>query len=241
MESSWREQLADNNNFNQKVEYDVNKIEQYLKEVIKDLDHLNPFYTLAAVYEFTKFFEKFSSALSMGFQDITEKVEHMRELFKLYPEATDIQSLCAIERKKNIFSLNGDNNSSLGFKTEPMKKYVSACRTFLRLLWFLEYIVYICEEILKDPDGKGDFKKILANGYNDVLSPRHSWLVRKAVNVALTFSSSSQVSAAVKIIFNFDKYTDEAREKIQQITKLIREVWEGGYDYYKRYDMLELA
>ena len=75
MEQNWRDLLNDDKNFDQKVPYDLKKIEDNMKKAQADLTHFNPYYVLSPVYDFTKFFDKISSALSMGFKDITEKVD----------------------------------------------------------------------------------------------------------------------------------------------------------------------
>ena len=185
----------------------------------------------------------------MGFSDITTKAEQMRVKFDEYPDATDIQDLLYKEMQLGIYKLNGDNNKKLGHGSDNYSKYVSACRTFLRLLWFLEYLIDIFENIvdytlveneeLKD-DGKSAIKKILGNSYNKVLAPRHPFLVRKAVGLALTLSSAGNVENCVNLIFNYPKYDDEARKTIQETTELMKKIWNGGNEYYKKYKMLDL-
>ena len=64
--SKWREYIKDNNNFSQKVPYDFKSISYKLKVAAENPDKLNPFYTLSAIYDFTKFFAQISSGLSMG-------------------------------------------------------------------------------------------------------------------------------------------------------------------------------
>ena len=143
MESNWRALLEDDKNFDQNVPYELESIVEKMKLAQKDLEHFNPYFVLSPVYDFTKFFNKISSALSMGFKDITEKVEQMRQLFKKYPDINDIQSLIEKEMSLNIHTLTGDNNSKLGHKKDEYSKYVSGARTFLRLLWFMEFLIHI--------------------------------------------------------------------------------------------------
>jgi len=237
--TNWREYIKDNNNFSQKVPYDFKSISYKLKIASENPDKLNPFYTLSAIYDFTKFFAQISSGLSMGFSDITTKAEQMRVKFQEYPDATDIQDLLYKEMQLGIYKLNGDNNKSLGHGSDNYSKYVSACRTFLRLLWFLEYLIDIFENVLKD-NGKGPVKKILGNSYNKVLAPRHTFLVRKAVGIALTFSSAGNVEHCVNLIFGYPKYDDEARKTISETIEFMKKIWNGGNEYYKKYKMLDL-
>lgn len=186
MEQNWRDLLNDNKNFDQKVPYDLKKIEDNLKKAQAELTHFNPYYVLSPVYDFTKFFDKISSALSMGFKDITEKVDLMRKILKDYPEINDIQTLVEKEIALNIHKLTGDNNTKLCHKEDKYKKYISGSRTFLLLLWFMEFLIHIFRKLLQDDDKS--LKEILKGSYNEVLAPRHSGVVRTAVSVALTFS-----------------------------------------------------
>ena len=125
----------------------------------------------------------------MGFSDITEKSQIMPERFKQFLEATDIQDLLLREMQMqlNIYKLNGDNNYELGYGYDNYKHYISVWRTFLSLLWFLEYLTDIFEGVYND-DGSTAIKTLLENSYDKVLAPRHPFLTRKAVGFALMFS-----------------------------------------------------
>ena len=147
----------------------------------------------------------------MGSSDITKKAEQMRKKFDKYPESNDIQELLAKEIQLGIYQLNWNNNSSLWHGDDQYYNYVSACRAFLKLLWFLEYLIDIFESILKD-DGTTSVIKILGNSYDKILGPRHSFLVRNDVSLALTFSSTGNVEEIVKLFFGFPKFDDEARK-----------------------------
>ena len=238
-EGNWPDLMKDDKNFSQDVPFNFKQITEKLKIAATAPDKLNPYYTISAIYDFTKFFNKISSALSMGFSDITEKCGIMRERFKQYPEATDIQNLLEIEMGKNLHKLNKDNNSQFGHGKDEYKDYISACRTFLRLMWFLEYLTDVFECMLKD-NGTGAMKKILGNSYDKVLAPRHTFLVRKAVGLALMFSSGGDVNRNVDIIFGFKKYDEEARKAIQETIDLMKIVWKGGHDFYEKHKLLDL-
>ena len=238
-EINWRDLMKDDNNFSQKVPFNFQEISHKLKIASTSPDKLNPYYTISAIYDFTKFFKEISSALSMGFSDITEKCGIMRKKFEEYPEATDIQNLLQTEMDLNIHQLNGDNNKKFGHGNDKYKNYKSACRTFLRLLWFFEYLTDVFENVIKD-DGSGPIKKILGDSYDKVLAPHHSFLVRKAVGIALTFSSAGNVAKNVDIIFGYKEYNDEARQAISSTVNLMKIIWKGGHDFYKKNDLLNL-
>ena len=238
-EINWQELIKDDNNFSQTIPFDFKEITYKLKKASGTPDKLNPYYTISAIFDFTKFFKEISSALSMGFADITEKCGIMREKFNQYPQATDIQNLLQIEMKLNIHKLNGENNKKFDHGDDKYKDYISACRTFLRLLWFFEYLTDVFESILKD-DGNGALKTILSDSYDKVLAPHHTFFVRKAVGIALTFSSAGNVAKNVKIIFGYDEYNEEAKHAIQSTVDLMKIIWKGGHDFYEKNDLLKL-
>ena len=233
-------ELENDSNFSQKVPYNISRIESALTLACNDLNNLDPFYTLSAEYEFTKFFNQISSALSMGFSDITSKVEKMRQKFKEYPQCKTIQQLILKEKELNIHQLNGENNSKFGHKKkDKYEKYCSASRTFLRLLWFMEFLIEIFKTILADRK-KDNIKKIIGNSYDKILAPRHSWIVRRAVGAAMMFGMSGSKDDAVRIIFCCEKYDSNAKIKIQKITNLLEKVWNAANEFYKENDLLKL-
>ena len=236
--SNWREDLEDNNNFNQNIQFDFKIISFKLLKASETPNNLNPFYTLSAIYDFTKFFKDISSALSMGFSDITEKCELMRNRFNEYPDSNSIQDLCNKEIELNIYKLNGDNNKSLGHYNDKYSNYISCCRTFLRLLWFLEYLIDIFENLVKC-EGNEKIKKILGDSYNKVLAPHHGFLVRKAVGLALSFSNAGNVPDIVKLILRYD-FNDESKILLKETNCLMKKIWNGGYEFYQENNLLDL-
>jgi hypothetical protein len=237
--TKWRDYIKDNNNFNQGIPYDHKRVSYKLQKAAENPEKLNPFYTISAIFDFTKFFKDISSALSMGFSDITEKSQIMREKFEEYPNATDIFDLLEKEIKLNIHKLNRDNNKKLGHGKDQYANYISACRTFLRLLWFLEYLTDVFEGVVKD-DGNTPIRTILGNSYNKVLAPHHGFLVRKAVGIALTFSRAGNVAHTVQLIFGYKEFNDEARKSVQETIGLMKIVWNAGNEYYKKNNLLGL-
>ena len=236
---NWRELLKDDNNFSQKVPFDFKSIFSKLQKASISPSNLNPYYTLSAIFDFTKIFKEISSALSMGFSDITEKCGIMRKKFDIYPDATSIQNLLQSEINLNLHKLNGDNNKKLGHGSDEYKDYTSACRTFLRLLWFFEYLIDIFENVLKD-DGSGAIKTILGDSYDKVLAPHHTFMVRKAVGFALMFSSAGNVAKNAKLIFGIEEYNDETKKIIKDTVDLMKIIWKGGNDFYEKYELLNL-
>ena len=62
------------------------------------------------------------------------------------------------------------------------------------LLWFLEYLISVFTKAKRD-DGNGSIKTYLSRGYNQVLAPRHTFLVRNDVRLALSFGGGSTANA----------------------------------------------
>mgnify|MGYP003298393285 CR=1 FL=1 len=234
--SDWKAKFADNKNFDQKAPYNLKKILENLDKVT-DLDHFNPYYLLSPIYDFTKVFGRISSGLAMGFKDITEKVEIMRQVFKLYPTMDNIQDLIKEEMKIGVFKFNG-NTSGTRFHNDPKyKDYVSAARTFLRLLWFMEYLIHIFR-YLATADDKS-LKDILRDSYDEVLAPRHPLVVRGAVKVALTFASCDKVEA-VGYMFEVKDLGAESKKKISMVADKLEKIWKAGYAFYDRYGLTKL-
>ena len=89
-------------------------------------------------------------------------------------------------------------------------------------------------------DGTGPIKKILGDSYDKVLAPHHTFFVRKAVGIALTFSSAGDVAKNVNIIFGYKEYNDEARQAIRETVDLMKIIWKGGHDFYEKNELLNL-
>jgi len=175
----------------------------------------------------------------MGFSDITEKCQLMRKRLDEYPDVESIQELLITEIQLEIHELNGDNNKKKGHKKDEYSKYISACRTFLRLLWFLEYLIDVFENVMKD-DGNGEIKKILGDSYNKVLAPHHGFLVRKAVGAALSFSNAGKVAHVVEIIFGYKEFNEKTIRTINNTNELMKKIWNGGNQFYVKHGLLGL-
>ena len=237
--SKWRAYLDDDSLFDQKVPYSFSTIIPKLKIAAEKPDHINPYFALSPIYDFTKVFGIISSALGMGFNDITSKVNQVRRKFKEYPKCNDVQEILIEEIKMGINRCNGDNNEKLGFGQGPYKKYTSCSRIFLRLLWFMEYLVTIFGKILKD-NGNSGIKGILGSSYDEVLAPHHKWIVRQAVNIAMALPGGGDVKNFIKIVFERDNYDDEAKKLVQETKDLLEKILKGGYDFYKKTNMMDL-
>ena len=202
-DQDWRLLLIDNKNFDQKVEYSLDKVIQHFDILTQDLDHLNPYHFFSAIYEFTKAFKRFSNALSMGFSDITEKVQVWRNLFKIHSETeiNDIQSLMQKEMACGLQNLNGENNSKLGHKKgTTYYNYVSGCRTMVRLSWFLNFLYQTFKNMLNSTD---PFNTCIKKAYESALGPHHNWIIKKSVGLILNAAGSNREPALLAFFGKF--------------------------------------
>jgi hypothetical protein len=200
IDNDWYDKLINDKNFDSKLPFNSDRLFDYLESAAEDPEHLKPFEFLGAIYEFTRAFGELSSALSMGFSDITSKVEIWRILFKkFYKNCTDLQSVMITEVMMGIHELNGENNYYLGqIKESPYYTYVSGTRTLLRLSWFLDFLRNIFKQMIYSDNA---FNLCVTNAYQDVLAPRHPWLVRKGAGLALSFAPKDK-KFAMKIFFS---------------------------------------
>jgi len=191
--TEWRSQIEDQKNFDTKSQFDYNKLFNHFEKVKADIEHINPYEFLAGTFEIMKGFMKLGSGISMGFSDISTKVERWRQvIIKDMPDKdlNDLQAYMDKEISLNIHTLNGDNNSDLGHKKKSQyHKYISGTRTLLRLNWFIHFISTILKNMLNTTDG---FSTCLKHAYTEVLAPHHSWLIKKSVGVAFSFATSKR-------------------------------------------------
>jgi hypothetical protein len=195
---SWKDNLFNDRYFNTKDPYSYDNVIKNLELVNTDLDNIKPFEFCQAVFEFTKAFATLGTAVSMGFSDITEKVQIWRDLFNIYTDSDSLQSVIDKEIDLKIIELNGENNKKKGHKKgTTYAKYSSGARTLVRLGWFLHFMHHMFVGLLTTKDA---FTKIIKKSYEVVLSPHHPWLVRQGASVALSFAPSKRESA-LKIFF----------------------------------------
>jgi hypothetical protein len=219
--SQWKELLQDDKNFDQNIPYDYDKVVNFFENIVSDLDHINPYYFIGAIYEFTKAFKALSSALSMGFADITEKCSTWRELFKNYYSDevySDMQSVMLKEIELNFHVLNGENNAKYGQKKgSPFYTYVSGSRTLVRLSWFLEFLYAILKNML---DSEDPFSSCIKKAYQTVLAPHHPWLIRTSIGVAMNLAGQKR-SPALQAFFGKEDFDLEVQAKMIKLTSLM--------------------
>jgi hypothetical protein len=148
-----------------------------------------------------KGFMKIGSSLSMGFSDISTKVERWREIVNKELPEKELNSLQLIMEKEislKIHTCNGENNSSQGHKKKTQyHTYISGTRTLLRLNWFLHFISQILKNMLNTND---QFNTCIKSAYMEVLAPHHSWLIKQSVSIVMNFASSKR-DPALKAFF----------------------------------------
>ena len=104
---------------------------------------------------------------------------------------------------------------------------------------FMEQLIRVFNKFLDLKETS--VKNILGNSYDEVLAPRHPWIVRKAVGAALTFSAKGTKDEVIKLCFGVDGNTNEGKQYIIKIIGLLDKIWSAGVSFYKQCDMLDLA
>ena len=102
---NYMSELMDDNNFEQKKPFNYDLCVELFEECGKNVDNMNIYLLVRPIWEITKAFEALSSALSVGFSDITSKVQVWRSNVKTYyPQATTIQEI--IEKEIELQIMN---------------------------------------------------------------------------------------------------------------------------------------
>lgn len=80
--------------------------------------------------------------------------------------------------------MNSFNNKELT-ENKEFEKYESSTRTFLRMMWFLDYIFYFMSMFHDEPKAKAS--KIARYAYSKALAHNHDTLIQMAAKVAFSF------------------------------------------------------
>jgi len=237
--NDWMKDLLNDNNFEHKTEFSYDLCLTMFENCAKDLDNINIYYILRPIWEITKAFKSLSSALSVGFSDITSKVQVWRDnIKKYYPDAKSCQDIIEREISLKLQELNGENNSDKGHKKKtPYYEYTSCTRTLLRLSWFLDFFNNIMVNALTKTDK--DFSDCIKLAYEKALAPHHPWLVRKGASVGMSFAPSKR-EKAMKSFFGVEKWDDDTKEKCKKLAGAVETVWKKVYEIYDSKKLLEL-
>jgi hypothetical protein len=237
--NDWRKDMLNDNNFEQKTTFNYDLCVTLLEECCKDLDNLNPFLLLRPIWEITKGFRAISSALSVGFSDITSKVQVWRDILKThYTEETSIQQVIEKEISLGIHECNGDNNSDKGHKKKTKYyEYCSGTRTLLRLTWFLDFFNNILKHTMESPEKS--FTDCIRAAYDTALGPHHPWLVRKASSVGIAFAPSKR-EKGMSFFFGKEAFDDDIKAKVTRWRESTTKLWQYIHKYYEDKKLLEL-
>lgn len=236
----WKKELLNDNNFEHKTEFSYDLCLQMFEDCGKDLDNINPYLLLRPIWEITKAFKSLSSALSVGFSDITTKVQIWRDnIKKFYPDTTCVQDVIEKELSLKITELNGENSSKFGHKKNTTYyEYTSCTRTLLRLSWFLDFFNTILVNSLTKSEKS--FSDCIKDSYEKALAPHHPWLVRKGASVGISFAPSKREKAMKSFFGGEEKWDDSVKEKVQKLASAVEKVWKRIHEIYDSKKLLEL-
>lgn len=235
----WKKEILDDNNFEQKTEFNYELCVALFEECCKDLDNLNPYLLLRPIWEITKAFRALSTALSVGFSDITSKVEVWRTIIKNnYTTENTIQEIIETEINLNIHELNGENNSDKGHKKKTkFYGYTSGTRTLLRLTWFLDFFSNIIKNCFEMTDKS--FTDCVRAAYDKALAPHHPWLVRKGASLGISFAPSKKEKGMLYFVGK-ESFDEDVQNKLKRWRACTLKLWEYLHNYYAEKKLLEL-
>lgn len=76
----------------------------------------------------------------------------------------------------------------LAAKNDGKTGYVSASRSILRLMWFLDFVHVLISRLTSGPDVT--LRSCAQDAYATALAPHHGWLLRKTIGAALLATPS---------------------------------------------------
>lgn len=77
-----------------------------------------------------------------------------------------------------------DHEMRTGMHTSVDEPYVSAARSLLRLMWFLDFLSVLIRLLLED---KVELGECAQSAYDEALAKHHPWLLRKTIGAAIYF------------------------------------------------------
>lgn len=136
------------------------------------------------LFEFTKIFKKMGKLLSIAFNDIIEKVGILRERAAEY-KLTDLLKLVQHEIENDLIKYANNNHPNLKYrKDKKSKKHpISATRSMLRMIWFMDYLFIMFSEL--NNDRQQNVSQCCLKAYNLAFGNRHATMVRLAAQAAI--------------------------------------------------------
>lgn len=117
-----------------------------------------------------KAFEFAGSDMNDKLRTISKRTQETANECKISPNDVTLQMMVEREIKAKT--------------THAGKKAAGATRTIIRLLWFLDFIGVLMSKLANEPNT--DLKNILSATYEETLSPRHIWMLRKIVRAGMS-------------------------------------------------------
>ena len=149
--------------------------------------------------------------MGAAFSDVLEKCQHIRNRTKLY----DIHTFFKLVQKESelgVEKCNGDNNKSVLSKEnyQTHQKYISGARSMLRMMWFINYLIIMFEEIHSNRTAK--ISDCSSKAYEEALAPNHSFLVKTGARAAMLACPNRK--NILHMVVESDKSDDFAYETI---------------------------
>eukprot|EP00301_Raphidiophrys_heterophryoidea_P015660 c2442_g1_i1.p1 GENE.c2442_g1_i1~~c2442_g1_i1.p1 ORF type:complete len:229 (+),score=48.08 c2442_g1_i1:35-688(+) len=128
---------------------------------------------------------------------------------------TSLQELLADEVERGIPQLNEGKS--------PAHGRVAACRGVLRLMWFWDFVNELFLNILVQPPMK--FDAAASKAYEATLSPRHAWVVRTTVYMAMSFVPTREAFFSSLDLPDNDETGTKISAMQQKMLEIQQQLW----------------
>lgn len=185
---------------------------------------------LEAWGELIKFLNSMGKGFSFIASDVVEKCEHLRNLkSKVTKEYETVNSMVLYEMENNLIQ----------YKSKPQKPVLSGSRTLLRLHRALIFLKMFFDKICDTEDDNAKVSQMCYDAYHaSPMSKYHSWLIRKAVGVAVIVLPNRKTFATQ--LCQTDLTHEEIYEKLRECSKNMNQIYESTEKIYQRNKLMEL-
>lgn len=180
-------------------------------------------------------FKQLNSFLGIAFDDVHNKVAHIKNNCERFPGHPGFFSFINMEMEKNIHTINGKDNKKKKL-SEDMIKYASTARSLLRMMWLMTFVKVAFERCRDLPEEK--LSTTFASAYDAAFANNHNWMVRNSAKLAMYASEDRKKFIEVILGSSYDE--ESFREYNQKFLRVFAPVHDRLWDYYRQNNLTKL-
>jgi hypothetical protein len=151
--------------------------------------------------------------VEIGFADVQSKsqilLDNKQKMIEEGLEVTTVEQLIDKEIEMGLKNVNGNNNSKHGIKKgDKYYTHIGGCRTTERVLRFLNFVVYIMENLYNNREDS--LSKCVKGAYDKELAACHSFFLRNTIK-GILFLLPSRDSFFTGVTKNSEEMTEEQK------------------------------